>query len=197
MDAMTGFRALAAAAAVAALVSACAGPAVPAPSPTPTETSAPAPDGPGIAPSDGGVYPMNPATHPHVQLTCPLISAVHYDPAAIPPAEVDGAYVCTAEPWTPAPDGTPQLVQYVDRAAEDDIPALLAAYAVPDAPPTDDNCIMSLQDPLIVWLHVGEQITPVYAPRNGCGFPSDEADAAYHALHLQRLLVAREKETRD
>lgn len=195
MDAMIRFRAFAAAAAVVALVSACAGPTVPAPSPTPTETSAPS--GPGIAPSDGGIYPMNPATHPHIQLSCPLISAVHYDPAAIPPADVDGAYVCTAEPWTDAPDGTPQLVQYVDRAVADDIPALLAAYAVPDAPPTDDNCIMSLQDPLIVWLHVGEQITPVYAPRDGCGFPSDEADAAYHALHLQRLLVAREKETRD
>jgi hypothetical protein len=129
-----------------------------------------------------------------VQLTCPIISAVHYDPAAIPPAEVDGAYICTAEPWTPAPDGTPQLVQYVDRVEPDDVAALLDAYAVPDAEPTDDACDLSLHDPLIVWLHVGEQITPVYAPRDGCGFPSEAAGAAYQAVGLERLLVAREKE---
>jgi hypothetical protein len=56
---------------------------------------------------------------------------------------------------------------------------------------------MSLQDPLIIWIHVGSQITPVYAPRDGCGFPTAAAADAYHAVELHRLLVAREKETRD
>jgi hypothetical protein len=196
MDAMTGFRALVAAAAMVALVTGCTGPFVTAsPSSTPTPSSTPPPGGPGVAPSDGGVYPLLPATHPHVQLSCPLISAVHFDPVAVPPADVDGAYVCIAEPWSPAPDGTPQLVQYVDRIAGADIPALLAAYAVPDVPPTDDACDMSLHDPLIVWLHVGEQITPVYAPRDACGFPTEAAETAYHSVELHRLLVAREKET--
>lgn len=170
MDAMKGFRALAAAAAVVALAAGCAGP---------------------------DVFPLEPATHPHVQLSCPLISAMHYDPADIPLADVDGVYICTSEPWTPAPDGTPQRVQYVDRVEQDDVPDLLDAYTAADAPPTDDNCIMSLQDPLIVWIHVGEQITPVYAPRDGCGFPSSAAADAYHAVGLHRLLVAREKETHD
>ena len=170
MDAMPGFRALVAAAAVA-LVAGCAGPSVPAPpSSTPTASSTPAPGGPGIAPSDGGVYPLLPATHPHVQLSCPLIPAVHYDPVVTPPADVDGAYVCTAEPWSPAPDGTPQLVQYVDRIAQDDLIPLLEAYAVQDGEPAE-VCDLALHDPLVVWLHAGEQITAVLAPRGGCCCP--------------------------
>ncbi len=185
---------IASAVSIAALTGCTASPPAPSPDPSPT---AEAPTGPGIAPADGGIYPLLPATHPHVQLTCPLVGAVHYDPAAIPPPDVDGVYACTAEPWTPAPDGTPQLVQYVDRVAQEDVPALLTAYAVPDEPPTDDSCIMSLQDPLIIWIHVGSQITPVYAPRDGCGFPTVAATDAYHAVELHRLLVAREKETRD
>jgi hypothetical protein len=144
-----------------------------------------------------GVYSLLPATHPHIQRTCPVISAVHYDPAEIPAADVDGAYICTAEPWTDAPDGTPQLVQYVDRVAQEDIPGLLGVYDEPDAEPTDGACDTMLHDPLIVWLHVGADITPVYAPRDECGAPSEAADAAYHAVELRRLLVAREKERDD
>ncbi|MEO5921175.1 MAG: hypothetical protein ABIQ01_08540 [Pseudolysinimonas sp.] len=191
------FRTLVIGAVAVVALSACSTGAPPVASPTPSASSSAGPSGPGIAPDDGGVYPLLPATHPHIQLQCPLISAIHYDSLVIAPADVDGVFVCTAEPWTDAPDGTPQLVQYVDRVDQDDIPALLTAYAVPDAPPTDDNCIMSLQDPLIVWLHVGEDITPVYAPRDGCGFPSAASAEAYHAVRLHRLLVAREKETRD
>ncbi len=179
---------------IAALASCAATPEAGPPSPTaPTEAAG----GPGVAPSDGGVYSLLPATHSHVQLTCPVISAVHYDPAAIPAADVDDAYICTAEPWTDAADGTPQLVQYVDHVAQDDVAALLVAYAVPDAERTDGACDMSLHDPLIVWLHAGEQITPVYAPRDGCGFPTEGARAAYDSVQLQRLLVAREKERDD
>ncbi len=197
MDVKSAPRVLLAAAAVLALAGCAGSGGAETPTPRPSATETHAPSGPGIAPDDGGVYPLNPATHPHVQLSCPLISAVHYDPESIPAADVDGAYVCTTEPWAPALDGTPQLVQYVDRVAAEGIPALLAVYAEPDAERTDDNCIMSLQDPLIVWLHVGEHITPVFAPRDGCGFPTAAAAAAYAALDLNRLLVAREKETRD
>ena len=123
---------------------------------------------------------------------------MHYDPVAIPAADVDGAYICTAEPWTDAPDGTPQLVQYVDRVAQDDIAAAARRVRRRRMPSRrDEACDASLHDPLIVWLHVGEQITPVYAPRDGCGCPSEAAEAAYHAVQLQRLLVAREKERDD
>jgi hypothetical protein len=179
---------------IAALASCAATPEAGAPSPT---ASTEAPGGPGVAPSDGGVYSLLPATHSHVQLKCPVISAVHYDSAAIPATDVDGAYICTAEPWTDAPDGTPQLVQYVNRVEQGDVTDLLLAYAVPDAEPTDGACDMSLHDPLIVWLHAGEKITPVYAPRDGCGFPTEDAHAAYDSVQLQRLLVAREKERDD
>jgi hypothetical protein len=184
------------AAIVLTALSGCAATAPETESPSPT-ASTPAPGGPGVAPADGGVYSLLPATHAHVQLTCPVVSAVHYDATAIPVAEVDGAYICTAEPWTDAPDGTPQLVQYVNRVDQGDVTGLLAAYAAPDAEPTDEACDSVLHDPLIVWLHVGERITPVFAPRDACGAPVEDASAAYHTVTLQRLLVAREKERDD
>ena len=53
---------------------------------------------------------------------------------------------------------------------------------------------MSLHDPLIVWLHYGdEQITPVYAPQDECFFPQAAAAKVYTGLELHRVLVAREK----
>jgi hypothetical protein len=159
-------------------------------------TAAPGADGPGTAPGDG-IFPLVPATHAHVQLQCPLVSAVHYDPARIPLDTVTGIFVCTTAPYTDAPDGTPQIEEFVDRVAGDDIPALLEAYAVADAERPDDvMCTMQLQDPLIVWVHHGdEQITPVYAPRDECAFPTPAATAEYDGLELHRLLVAREKLT--
>ena len=48
-----------------------------------------------------------------------------------------------------------------------------------------------------MWLHADDEITAVYAPRDGCGAPSEAADTAYHEVELQRLLVAREKERDD
>jgi hypothetical protein len=189
-------RAIVLAAIVVTALSGCGATAPEPGTPSPAASTA-APEGPGVAPVDGGVYSLLPATHAHVQLTCPVVSAVHYDPSAIPATAVDGAYICTAEPWTDAPDGTPQLVQYVNRIAQGDVTRLLAAYAAPDAEPADEACDSALRDPLIVWLHVAEQITPVFAPRDPCGAPVADADAAYHAVTLQRLLVAREKERHD
>ncbi|MEO8261227.1 MAG: hypothetical protein ABI566_01545 [Pseudolysinimonas sp.] len=171
---------------VAGVLAGCSGPA---PESNPYLTAVPGANGPGTAPGDG-VYPLVPATHAHIQLQCPLISAVHYDPAEIPADQVDGVFVCTTAPYTDAPDGTPQIEEFVDRVANADIPALLDAYAEP----SDGACTMQVEDPLIVWLPYGdERITPVYAPRDVCGFPSDSAAAAYDGLELHRLLVAREK----
>lgn len=176
-------------AAVALLLTACAGTA---PESNPYLTAAPGANGPGTAPGEG-IFPLVPATHAHVQLQCPLVSAVHYDASAIPLADIDGVYVCTTDPYTAAPDGTPQIEEFVDRVAETDIAGLLEAYAAPDAEP-GGVCALVLRDPLIVWLHYGdEQITAVYAPRDRCSFPTDEAAAAYAGLELHRLLVAREK----
>jgi hypothetical protein len=162
-------------------------------SPSPSPTAALGADGPGTAPGPG-IYPLVPATHAHVQRQCPLVPAVHYDPAAIPADDVASAYVCTTRPYTDAPDGTPQIEEFVDRIATADIPALLQAYAAADAERTEGVCELSLHDPLIVWLHYGdERITPVYAPQDECGFPTAQAAAVYQGLELHRLLVAREK----
>jgi hypothetical protein len=185
----------AAVAATVLLLASCATPAD-TDDPNPYLTAAIGADGPGTAPGPG-IFPLVPATHAHVQLQCPLVSAVHYDPEAIPADEVGAAYVCTTRPYTDAPDGTPQIEEFVDRVATEDIPGLLDAYSVPDDPETSDMCELSLHDPLIVWLHYGdERITPVYAPRDGCGFPTAEAAAAYDGLDLHRVLVAREKTKR-
>lgn len=180
----------AAAAAVAGLLTSCASPAT-TEDPNPYLTAALGAEGPGTAPGPG-IFPLVPATHAHVQLQCPLVSAIHYDPDAIPLDAVDGVYVCTTRPWSDAYDGTPQIEEFVDRVASEDIPGLLEAYAAPDDESSD--CVSSGVEPLIVWIHYGdEQITPVYAPRDDCGAPQADAAAMYESLDLHRLLVAREK----
>ena len=179
----------------AAVVTLLAGCGASSPESDPYLTAAPGASGPGTAPGEG-VFPLVPATHPHVQRQCPLLSAVHYDPGAIAPGDVEGVFICTTAPYTDAPDGTPQIVEFVDRVASADVSGLLEVYSAPDADRTDDPCAAMLRDPLIVWLHYGdEQITPVYAPMDECGFPADDAAAVYDGLDLHRLLVAREKLT--
>jgi len=183
----------AAVAAVAALLTSCASPA-PTDDPNPYLTAAVGAEGPGTAPGPG-IFPLVPATHAHVQLQCPLVSAIHYDPHVIPLDVVDGVYVCTTRPWSDAYDGTPQIEEFVDRVASEDIPRLLEAYAVADEGTTPGTaCAALASDPLIVWIHYGdEQITPVYAPRDRCNQPQADAAEAYENLDLHRLLVAREK----
>lgn len=149
--------------------------------------------GPAPTASPTGVLPLVPATHPHVQLSCPLTPAMHYDPEAPPADEVTAAYECTAEPWTDAPDGTPQTVQYVDRIAQEQLAGLLAVYATPDEREAPGSCSDVRHDPLIVWLHRGDEITPVRAPVDGCGAPLPAAADAYATVELHRVLVAREK----
>jgi hypothetical protein len=46
-------------------------------------------------------------------------------------------------------------------------------------------CTLQLEDPLLIWLtYPGERSYPVYAPVGPCGFPTDEAKAAFTALEL-------------
>lgn len=163
---------------------------------SPYLTAAPGANGPGTAPGEG-IYPLVPATHAHVQLQCPLVSAVHYDPEAIPLDDVTAVFVCTTAPYTDAPDGTPQIEEFVDRVSTDGVAGLLDAYAVADADRPDDvMCTLQLMDPLIVWIHYADdRIIPVYAPTDECGFPTPEATAAYDGLDLHRVFVAREKLT--
>jgi hypothetical protein len=180
-------------AATLGLLAACAGPGSDEP-PNPYLTAAIGENGPGTAPGPG-IFPLVPATHAHVQLKCPLVSAIHYDRSTIPLSAVDAVYICTTRGWDDSYDGTPQLEEFVDRVATDDIPALLDAYSEPDAfHGLGVACAAMLQDPLIIWLHYGdEQITPVYAPQDECSFPQASAAKVYAALDLHRVLVAREK----
>ena len=178
MDAMTGSARIAVAAVVIAALSGCAVPTPAAgPDAEPDRDPTPAPGGPASRPPTAASIPLLPATHPHVQLTVPA----HLGRALRPGGDPAGRRRRRLHLHRRAVDRRPRRHAAAGpvrrpRRRRTTSPRLLDAYAVPDAPPTDDNCIMSLQDPLIVWLHVGEQITPVYAPRDGCGFPSDAAD---------------------
>lgn len=164
-----------------------------APDPAPDPSAIEGADGPGTAPGPG-IYPIVPATHAHVQLSCPLRSAVGFAEAGVDPADVAAVYVCTTAPYADAPDGTPQIQEFVDRVAGADVARLLHAYAVPDEEPTDGACVLMIQDPLIIWIHDGDgAITPVHAPRDGCGFPQADAAGVYQDVELHRVLVAREK----
>jgi hypothetical protein len=183
---------------VVVVLGACSSPAGSGPSqtpevPSPYLTVAIGEFGPGTPPAGDGIYPFEPATHAHVQLSCPLVPAVHYDPEAIPASSVDRIYICTIAPYTDAPDGTGQIQEFVDRVDDDDIGRLLEAYAVPDEEPTDGACTYEATDPAIIWLHHGGTITPVYAPFDECHHTMTSAREAYDSVELHRVLVAREK----
>lgn len=109
---------------------------------------------------------------------CPLdVEAVHLHQLT---ATVSSAAVCSTELGD---DGFPTTTV---SAVSGGLDELLAAYAAPNAPldPTV-ICTLQLEDPLLVWLtYPGERSYPVYAPVGPCGFPTDEAKAAFTALEL-------------
>lgn len=62
----------------------------------------------------------------------------------------------------------------------DDKEALLTAYKTPNAYVQPEvMCTANVEDPLIINIDFAGELTPVYAPVNVCGFPSDEAKSAY------------------
>jgi hypothetical protein len=109
---------------------------------------------------------------------CPLdVEAVHLHQLAV---EVSSAAVCST---TIGDDGQPTTTV---SAVSGGLDELLAAYAEPNAP-LDPSiiCTLQLEDPILVWLtYPGERSYPVYAPVSPCGFPTDEAKAAFTALEL-------------
>jgi hypothetical protein len=142
---------------------------------------------PGPAPASAPPTPPISITHPHAQLTCPDVPAVHFDDD---PGDVVAVHRCTAD--FHEVQGVPNKVQYVDDLRGDPA-ALLATYGEPDAARTSGGCNGDLPDPLILWLDLenGETIA-VYAPLDPCGKPQAEAAAAYAAADFYRVLVARE-----
>ena len=109
---------------------------------------------------------------------CPLdVEAVHLHQLT---ATVSSAAVCSTEL------GDDGFATTTVSSVSGGLDELVAAYAAPNAP-VDPTvvCTLQLEDPLLVWLtYPGERSYPVYAPVGPCGFPTDEAKAAYTALEL-------------
>jgi hypothetical protein len=115
---------------------------------------------------------------PELAAWCPLdVESVHLHQLS---ATVSSAAVCST---SRAEDG---FATTTVSAVSGGLDELLAAYAVPNAPvDTTIACTLQLEDPLLVWLtYPGERSYPVYAPVGPCGFPTDEAKAAFTALEL-------------
>jgi hypothetical protein len=109
---------------------------------------------------------------------CPLdVEAVHLHQLT---ATVSSAAVCSTAL------GEDGFATTTVSAVSGGLDELLAAYAVPNAP-VDPSivCTLQLEDPLLVWVtYPGERSYPVYAPVSACGFPTDDAKAAFTALEL-------------
>ena len=112
---------------------------------------------------------------------CPDVPAVHFDGKA---AAIEKARVCTS---VSSASGTTESASWVNFGLD----ALLSAYGEPNQPLSKDPCIRVAKDPLIVWLTTTKgTVYPVYAPVDGCGYPSPAAIDAYSSTGLQILYEA-------
>lgn len=152
------------------------------PSPTPTYTVTPAPTG---EPSDGTARPSSLIP---LQQFVPTIEVNDYCPLDPQPVHlhqvdrtVDAAYLCTSS--LSVTDGS--LTTTISQVGGG-LDELVAAYSVPnEAVDPNGMCTLQLEDPLLVWvIYPGQRSYPIYAPVTSCGFPQDEARAAYNALTL-------------
>lgn len=134
-----------------------------------------------------GVYPIVRLQHPHVTRTCPDVPAEHFDGDL---TGIVAVYRCTAELLPPDAYGVVKLEHWVDRL-EGSPDELLAAYAVPNKPPSSGACTLQVEDPLIIWVVRDDGTTPVYAPKDECGFPTAAARAAHEDADFERILVAK------
>lgn len=137
------------------------------------------------SPEYAAVYPLERLQHPHVTRTCPDVPAQHFDGDT---SDIDAVYRCTTQLLPADEAGVVKLEHWVDRAVDWD--AALAAYAAPDAQ-REGACTRQVEDPLILWITRPEGTTPVYAPKDRCGFPTDAARAALEATEFERILVAK------
>lgn len=127
------------------------------------------------------------------QKFCPDVDAVHLNETdiSLKTKEMKTAYVCiTLQTLVPLEETSTEQVRVVTGGLMN----LLEAYSKPNAEvdPTV-NCIALAADPLIVNVVQGDTIIPVYAPVNVCGFPTDEAAAAFNELQLEPIPAASEE----
>lgn len=123
--------------------------------------------------------PLEPLTAPEVLEYCPQEDAVHFDGVV---DTIDEVYSCSAEV-----SGQGVRVERVERITEwrDE---LLTLYSEPNEFATADACIQLVPDPLILWLHRGDEVTPVYAPVDECGFPNAIVLDAYETAEFETVL---------
>lgn len=147
--------------------------------------------GPSVDPSPtaepGLTKPLVPLTAPEVLEYCPSEEAVHFDGDV---AAVDEVYVCSGSDMLSVDGQAPGIVPGIQRASRvaGGLDALLAAYAKPNAGATAEACIELAADPLIVWVKSSDTITPVYAPVDECGFPTDAAAEAFTTVRLETIV---------
>jgi hypothetical protein len=153
---------------------------------------------PEFSPLDEDPYPDGaiaslPATHPQLEQRCPVTPAWHYDPQRLPVEQVTAAYICTARPWTPDPQGRARTMQHIDGIPLEALPALLEAFTASDVSATRP-CDDIEPEPLVVWLHHDGGVDPVRAPVDACRRPLASAAAAWADLPRTRLQTASETE---
>ena len=143
-------------------------------------------DAPAGPPTAGGdARPLVPLVSGEALEYCPDVGAGHLDG---PTDAVEATYICSARVVDTEPDGKVITQETVERVA--DPAALFEAYAADDEEPTDGMCTMQVEDPLVVWLDLGDEVVAVRAPVDGCGFPTADAKAAYEAADRTLVLEA-------
>ncbi|MEO7631653.1 MAG: hypothetical protein ABIS44_09955 [Mycobacteriales bacterium] len=121
---------------------------------------------------------------PAIAAACPAARAARLPKD--PPA--DRVHLCTIELRRVAGDGEWMFAQVRRVTAGAD--QLFTAYAGADEKHGDGACISILKDPRMIWLHTSP-ITMVRAPRDQCGFPRPDAEAAYEALTTELVSETR------
>lgn len=123
--------------------------------------------------------PLEPLTSPEVLEFCPQEDAVHFDGVV---DTIDNVYECSVEV---SADGTRvERVERVTNWADE----LLTLYSEPNEYATADACIQLAPDPLIVWVHKDDEVTPYYAPVDECGFPNEIVQDAYETAEFETVL---------
>jgi hypothetical protein len=146
------------------------------PTPTPSASASHAPAA--VLAKPLSTKPLTPLTNADILAYCPDVDAVHFDGKL---TDVTKVTVCTS---TVAGSGHTESASWVNFGDDQ----LLTAYTAPNAKVTTSGCSKVALDPLIVWLTKADgTIYSVYAPVDGCGFPTDAAAAAYQAAGLQVL----------
>lgn len=172
-------------AALSLVLSACggtdAGPVKQSPTPRPSASATPSATPVVKLAQPSRTRPLTPFTDQAILAYCPDVPAVHFDGKA---ADITKATICTS---VTSATGSTESASWVNFGLD----ALLSAYGEPNQPIAKGSCIRVAKDPLIVWLTDADgTLYPVYAPVDGCGYPSSAATDAYQSAGLQVLYEA-------